>query len=208
MNIILIYMTWGVAALSSQQTHQKNQQCCAEHGETPRRTRDNVNGCQVMSMQNAGCPVIFTDYSTSAGWRDLSANWRSQSWQAELQHAGRFFHARRANSSSEINLRPVLPHLSHNSTPLRCQYCKIIIHKKNTSINKKKSHLALLLHHAGLIWSLQPDPQRVPGKLLKNQWKSTWTKHNKTISIITILYRVCYVLNVGEVHAVVVTLPS
>jgi hypothetical protein len=37
--------------------------------------------------------------------------------------------------------------------------------QKKTSINQTKSHLALLLHHAGLIWSLQPDPQRV------NCWK-------------------------------------
>ena len=198
-------MTWGVAAgqelrsmaaLSSQQTHQKNQQCCAEHGETPRRTRDNVNGCQVMSMQNAGCPVIFTDYSPSAGWRD-------QSWQAELQHAGRFVHARRANSSSEINLRPVLPHLSHNSTQLRCQYCKIIIHKKNINQLKKITSSTLA---PSCRPDMKPSAWSSEGKLLKNQWKSTWTKHNKTI--ITILYRVCYVLNVGEVHAVVVTLPS
>lgn len=53
---------------------------------------------------------------------------------------------------------------------------------------------------------MKPSAWSSEGKLLKNQWKSTWTKHNKTI--ITILYRVCYVLNVGEVHAVVVTLPS
>jgi hypothetical protein len=53
---------------------------------------------------------------------------------------------------------------------------------------------------------MKPSAWSSEGKLLKNQWKSTWTKHNKTI--LTILYRVCYVLNVGEVHAVVVTLPS
>lgn len=39
----------SMAALSSPQTHQKNQQCCAEHGETPRRTGDDVNRCQIMS---------------------------------------------------------------------------------------------------------------------------------------------------------------